>query len=108
MKLLMLRVIYLFAIWLLFIAGAVVCFFAPIAAVLLAIIRPSLQPVRIVEIIRSMDRLNAALLGFGGQYTISAACAADDCKFCKRLCKLLSFAEPDHCKKSAAKEGYRS
>lgn len=96
---------YLLAIWLLFCLGAILCFFAPLAAILLAVFRPSLKPVRIEEIVLSQDRLNAALLGFGGLHTVSAECAARECKFCHALCKILSWADPGHCHKSAIKEG---
>ena len=103
----MVQISYLLAIWLLFCLGALICFFAPPAAILLAIFRPGLKPARIEEIILSQDRLNAALLGFGGQYTVSSECGARECKFCRALCKILSWADPDHCQKSAIKEGLR-
>jgi len=98
-------VIYLLVIWLLFCAGAVICFAAPLVSVILVIIQPSLRQQRIQNIVRSMDRLNAALLGWSGANTISGECGADNCRFCTWVCKILNVAEEGHCRKTAVNEG---
>jgi hypothetical protein len=61
-----------------------------------------------------MNRLcGAAWLGTDGKNTISKECgfelarAKNDgrrpCKFCARLCAILSSGDPQHCEKEAAK-----
>jgi hypothetical protein len=98
-------VAYLLVIWLLFIAGALICFLAPVVSIALVIIHPSLRQERIQNIVRAMDRLNAALLGWSGLNTISGECGRDNCRFCAALCRILNAAEPDHCRKTAINEG---
>ena len=54
----------------------------------------------------SMDRLGAAVLGWGGDYTISAECGSRKatCRFCILVCKLLDMAQPGHCAGAAKNE----
>lgn len=55
---------------------------------------------------RGMDRLGAAALGWGGDYTISAECGSrrTDCRFCRVVCRLLDFVQPGHCAGAAQHE----
>lgn len=52
---------------------------------------------------RSMDKLLATLLGYSGNYTLSAELGASTDYGLLR--KLLNFIEPYHCEKSAKNEG---
>lgn len=54
----------------------------------------------------AMDRLGAAVLGWGGQFTISAECGSrhKDCRFCKLACRLLDLVQPGHCAGAATNE----
>lgn len=58
---------------------------------------------------RAMNRLcGAAWLGTDGKNTISKECgyrllAGEDCSFCKRVCAILNYGDPNHCEKEAAK-----
>lgn len=52
---------------------------------------------------RAMDKLMAALLGFGGNYTLSAELAVSS--RLQWLRKVLDMVEYDHCNKAAKSEG---
>lgn len=55
---------------------------------------------------RGMDRLGAAVLGWGGDYTISAECGSRhaDCRFCRWVCRMLDWVQPGHCAGAARNE----
>lgn len=55
---------------------------------------------------RGMDRLGAAVLGWGGDYTISAECGSrhSKCSFCKLVCWLLDRVQFGHCESAAKNE----
>lgn len=59
------------------------------------------------DILRSQDKLMAALFGWGGEHTVSAECGSRqaDCKFCIYVCKLLNLIQPGHCEGAAKNEG---
>lgn len=59
------------------------------------------------DLLRAMDKLGAALLGWGGRYTVSAECGSRkaECSLCKFVCKLLDLLDPGHCKGAAVREG---
>lgn len=57
------------------------------------------------DVLRAMDKLGAALLGWSGRYTVSAECGAHPCRFCTLVCWLLDRFQPGHCKGAAAREG---
>jgi len=59
------------------------------------------------DLLRAMDKLGAALLGWGGRYTVSAECGArrSDCRLCRFVCRLLDLIDPGHCKGAAEREG---
>lgn len=57
------------------------------------------------DVLRSMDKLGAAVLGWSGRFTVSAECGASECRFCKAICALLNRVDPGHCKGAALKEG---
>lgn len=56
---------------------------------------------------RGMDKLGAAVLGWGGDYTISAECGArrKACRFCRVVCRILDLVDPGHCPGAAEHEG---
>lgn len=57
------------------------------------------------NLLRSMDKLGAALLGFGdGSKTVSAECGSSDCVVCSLICKFLDLIQPGHCKGAADRE----
>jgi hypothetical protein len=59
------------------------------------------------DLLRAMDKLGAALLGWGGRYTVSAECGSrrSECWLCRRVCRLLDLIDPGHCKGAAEREG---
>lgn len=58
------------------------------------------------NLLRAMDRLGAALLGFSGRYTVSAECGSrTDCKACALVCRFLDLIQPGHCAGAAKREG---
>lgn len=59
------------------------------------------------DILRAQDKLMAALLGWGGAYTVSAECGSRQagCRFCRAVCRLLDFIQPGHCEGAAKNEG---
>lgn len=61
------------------------------------------------ELGAAMDRLGAAVLGWGGDNTISAECGSrnSDCRFCKFVCWMLNLVQPGHCEGAAKHEGLK-
>lgn len=59
------------------------------------------------DLLRAMDKVMAALLGWGGRYTVSAECGSRraGCRFCKLACWLLNKIDPGHCEGAARREG---
>lgn len=57
------------------------------------------------KLLKLLDKLCAGVLGFSGEYTISAECGRAECRFCKVVCWLLDFIQPGHCKGAAEREG---
>lgn len=57
-----------------------------------------------------MDRLGAAVMGWGGDYTISAECGSRraGCRFCRVVCRVLNLVQPGHCVGAAKNEGLES
>lgn len=53
---------------------------------------------------RAMDKLGAALLGFSGEFTLSAECGSTECWPCAVLCRFLNLFQKNHCKGAAQKE----
>lgn len=60
------------------------------------------------NILKAQDRTAAALLGWSGEYTISAECGRSDCRLCKLVCRLLDVIQPGHCKGAAEREGVKN
>ncbi|MFA7279610.1 MAG: hypothetical protein WC100_05905 [Sterolibacterium sp.] len=58
------------------------------------------------DLLRAMDKLGAALLGWGGRYTVSAECGSrkSECRLCRFVCRLLDIIDPGHCKGAAQRE----
>lgn len=59
------------------------------------------------DLLRAMDKLGAALLGWGGKYTVSAECGSRkaECSLCRFVCRLLHLVDPGHCEGAAKREG---
>ena len=59
------------------------------------------------DCLRAQDKLMAALLGWGGAYTVSAECGSrrKDCRFCTLVCRALNLIQPGHCEGAAKNEG---
>ena len=58
------------------------------------------------KILKAKDRVFAALIGWSGDYTVSAECGSSkDCAFCKAVCWLLNWIDPGHCEGAAKREG---
>lgn len=76
------------------IAAVVAIFMAPIALLF------DVQYAK--NVLVSMDRLMAAVLGFSGHFTVSTECGLSDCRGCKVLCRFLSMLDPQHCERNAA------
>lgn len=59
------------------------------------------------DVLRAMDKLMAAVLGWGGKYTVSAECGSRQagCAFCRLVCRILNLADPGHCAGAAKREG---
>lgn len=59
----------------------------------------------LVEVWKSVDRLGAALVGWSGKYMISTELVRRHCVLCKLVRKALDGLWPEHCIRSARKEG---
>lgn len=59
------------------------------------------------DLLRAMDKVGAALLGWGGRYTVSAECGSRraGCLLCKFVCPILHLIDPGHCVGAAKREG---
>ncbi len=57
------------------------------------------------DILRAMDKLGAAVMGWSGRYSVSAECGRSECRLCRVLCWLLDLVQPGHCKGAAEREG---
>lgn len=57
------------------------------------------------DVLRAMDKLGAAVLGWSGRNTISAECGAANCRFCKLICRMLDAIQRGHCEGAARREG---
>lgn len=59
------------------------------------------------DLLRAMDKVMAALLGWGGRYTVSAECGSrrSGCRFCRWMCGVLNRIDPGHCSGAAQREG---
>ncbi len=59
------------------------------------------------DVLRAMDKLGAAVFGWGGDHTVSAECGSthSGCVFCRVVCALLNLVQPGHCAGAAKNEG---
>lgn len=57
------------------------------------------------NVLRAMDKLTAAVLGWSGMYSVSAECGRSRCAFCAGVCWLLDLIQSGHCKGAADREG---
>lgn len=100
MKALAVIVVAVFVLWLPFSVAA-------IASVGIALWAVFSDQAYAKDILRSQDKLMAALLGWGGDYTVSAECGSRQagCRFCRMVCRLLNVIQPGHCEGAARNEG---
>ncbi len=56
------------------------------------------------KVLKAMDKLMAAILGWDGTYTISAECGRSSCTFCNVICWILNKIQPGHCVGAAERE----
>jgi len=93
----------IFVLWLPFALAAFASIFVALVAVFLDE-RPYAK-----DVLRAQDKLAAALLGWGGRYTVSAECGSRQagCAFCRLLCRLLDVIQLWHCNGSAEHEGLK-
>jgi|CXWL01.1.fsa_nt_gi 4-hydroxybenzoate polyprenyltransferase len=92
-----------FFLWLPFSVTALVA----IVVSLLAILQFNVPYAK--DLLRAMDRLGAAVFGWGGRYSVSAECGSrrSGCVFCRVACALLNLVQPGHCKGAADHEGLK-
>lgn len=57
------------------------------------------------DILRAMDKLAAAVMGWSGFYSVSAECWHSECKLCRLICRLLDLIQLGHCEGAAKREG---
>ena len=57
------------------------------------------------NLMSTMSRVMAAVLGWTGKFTTSAQCGKSNCLLCKVACWLLNRIDPNHCADAAADEG---
>lgn len=86
-------------LWLPFSIGAVVAVFASLAAILLE------ENTYGKNVLRAMDKLLAAVLGFDGFYSLSAECGVATTQPWIALRWLLDKIQPGHCEGAAKNEG---
>ena len=100
MKLALTIVVAIFMLWLPFSLAAV-------ASVLVALWAVFSDQHYAKDILRAQDKLMAALLGWGGDHTVSAECGSRQagCRFCQAACRLLDLIQPGHCAGAAKNEG---
>jgi hypothetical protein len=91
------KVVILVMVWLSFVAAALL-------AIPLSLLYLTERPYG-RNVLLSMDRVMAAVLGWSGMYTVSAQCGKSSCLLCKVVCWLLNRIDPNHCKDAAADEG---
>lgn len=93
------KVVILLLVWLSFVAAALMAI--PLSLLYLT----ERQYGR--NVLLSMDRVMAAVMGWSGQYTVSAQCGKSECLLCKVVCWLLNRIDPNHCADAASNEGNR-
>lgn len=54
--------------------------------------------------LKALDKKIAGLIGFSGRRTVSAECNTDSGNFCRFVCWLTNFFEPNHCGKASERE----
>lgn len=57
------------------------------------------------NVLRAMDKVLAATVGFSGYFTLSAECGVTESQPWLGLRKILDMIEPGHCEGAAIKEG---
>lgn len=95
----MTRLVLLFGLWLPFALGCLVAIAASFLAILME------ENVYGKDVLRAMDKLLAAVLGFSGYFTLSAECGVADRAPWVQLRRILNKIQVGHCEGAAAKEG---
>lgn len=57
------------------------------------------------NLMSTMSRVMASVLGWTGKYTTSAQCGKSNCLLCKVACWLLHRIDKNHCADAASEEG---
>jgi hypothetical protein len=91
------KVVILVLVWLSFVLAA-------LAAIPLSLLYLTERPYG-RNVLLSMDRVMAAVLGWSGMYTVSAQCGKSACLLCRVVCWLLNRIDPNHCQDAASGEG---
>lgn len=86
-------------LWLPFSLGCLAAIIVSLAAILLE------ENVYAKDVLRSMDKLLAAVLGFSGYFTLSAECGVAANQPWVALRGLLNLIQPGHCEGAAKNEG---
>ena len=59
------------------------------------------------DVLRAMDKTLAAVLGFGGYFTLSAECGVSTRQPWRALRFMLDLIQPGHCEGAARREGLK-
>lgn len=93
------KIAILAVLWLPFSLGCIAAIIVSLAAILLE------ENVYGKDVLRAMDKLLAAVLGFSGYYTLSAECGVTEKQPWVLLKNLLNLIQPGHCEGAAKHEG---
>lgn len=86
-------------LWIPFSIGCLVAILVSLAAILLE------ENEYGKDVLRAMDKLLAAVLGFSGYFTLSAECGVTEKQPWLLLKTLLNLIQPGHCEGAAKNEG---
>jgi hypothetical protein len=93
------KLLIILILWLPFSLGSFASIFVSLWAIVFE------QQVYGKNVLRSMDKTLAAVLGFGGMYTLSAECGVSTARPWTWLRHALDAIQPGHCAGAARKEG---
>jgi len=93
------KIILILLLWVPFSLGAAAAIIVSLLAILLD------ENVYAKDVLRAMDKLLAAVLGFSGFYTLSAECGVTEKQPWILLKTLLNMIQSGHCEGAARNEG---
>lgn len=96
------KIAIILILWLPFSIGCAVAIFVSLASVLLE------ENDYASDVLRAMDKVLAAVLGFSGFFTLSAECGVATTQPWVLLRKLLDALQPGHCAWAANHEGLKN